>query len=120
MKKIKKIEIKKPFKFFILTLAILTAAYFFTALKESFNSFEVESVKNQNYCTKKQDRFLLFYDDAAGQYIEEGSPRFFAYTISDGKIQLFDFGSEEDPWMTLFYVKSGLYSKTNHIYFYPY
>lgn len=120
MKKIGKIEIKKPFKFFILTLAILIGAYFFTALKESFSLFNVNKIQNQNYCTKQQDRFLFFYEECYGQAIApDGSPTLFTYKVENGKVTLLD-REKQETFLTLYYVKSGLYCKAQNTYYYPY
>lgn len=115
----KRIKSTKPLKFLILITTLLIGGYLLTSMKESFTEFDISKIKNQNYCTKKQDRFLFFMDDGYGQYIQEGAPILFNYTLNDGKVILQDLENQE-VFMTLYNVKSGLYSRSNRLYFYPY
>ncbi len=108
---------KKPIKALILVVSLLIGGYFVTALQESFSGFNTKKLE-QNYCTKSQDRFLFFYDESNGQYIDKGTPVFFSYTLDNGKISLYE--SSQDPFMTLYCVRKGIYYQSKNLYFYPY
>lgn len=114
-----RIKNTKPLKILILIILLLIGGYLLTAMKESFTGFTIEKIQNEKYCTKKQDRFLFFFEDGYGQYIEQGAPLIFNYTLEDGKVFIQDIEAQQ-VIMTLYYVKSGLYSRSNRLYFYPY
>lgn len=112
---------KKPIKFLILTAIILVGTYLITGFKEAFNGFNTINITDTKYTDKDYKRFLFFFDEQYGQYIDSNNALIvFTYTLEDGRIELFDSMEDDDPFNTLYVVRSGLYSKTNNIYFYLY
>ncbi len=107
-------------KLLILGFVLFIVGVIFKAGDESFSGYDVIDVSGDNYITENEEKLLYFQDESSGLYFvdtdKESSTKFFSYSITNGKMSLTFL--ESDKTMTLYFVKSGLYSQTQNIYYY--